>query len=284
MAVAWARGVASQPSIVRTAAGEGLEDHAARQLIGAPFAWAVPHGAGRGARVAQSLLRAASVGLVDHLALRSLAIDDVLAEAVRDGTRQIVILGAGLDARAYRLRALQPCTVFEVDHPASQANKVERAAPLHPLASRIVHVPVDFSHQRVEDELAQSGHDAEELSAWVCEGVTMYLPTEALRALLAAVRSRSAPGSVIALTYRSSGERPFPAPLMGLFEAALRVVGEPLRASPSPGGMAALLEEAGFAVTSDTSSIDWAPRFGGSGSLARAFRSERLVVARSLQP
>lgn len=230
--------------------------------------------------LARPILGVLSAGLVDHVDLRTRAIDAAVVDAVEAGARQLVILGAGLDARAYRLEALRDVTVFEVDHPRSQASKLARVRDLEPAAARVVHVPVDFSHQRIDEELAAAGHRGDLATAWVCEGVTMYLPIEAIRALLTAVRARSAPGSVIAVTYRCSGERPFPAPLMRMVEGALRAVGEPFLASPSPASMAALLEGAGSAVQSDTSSVEWAPRFGGSASRARVFRAERLVVAR----
>jgi methyltransferase (TIGR00027 family) len=230
-------------------------------------------------RLARPVLGVLSAGLVDHIQLRTRAIDAAVTLAVEAGAAQLVILGAGLDARAYRLGELRGVTVFEVDHPRSQASKLARVRGRAPVAARVVHLPVDFSHQRLDVELAARGHRDDAPTAWICEGVTPYLTGEQIAALLRATRLRSAPGSVIALTYRSSGERPFPPVLLGVVQAALRVAGEPLRASPSPASMAALLEETGFVVTSDTSSVDWAPAFGGSAAMARVFRSERLVVA-----
>jgi methyltransferase (TIGR00027 family) len=231
-------------------------------------------------RAARPVLTVLSGGLVDHIDLRTRAIDDAVTRAVDAGARQLVILGAGLDARAYRLDGLGGVTVFEVDHPRSQAAKVARIGSLAPRAARVVHVPVDFSHQRLGDELAGGGHDAAARTAWICEGVTMYLSPDHLRALMGEVAERSAQGSVLAMTYRSGGEPPFPGPLMGLVAAALRMIGEPLRASPSPDEVAVLLGAAGFGVTSDTSSLAWGPRYGGSARAAWLFRSERLVVAK----
>ncbi|MCZ7677432.1 MAG: class I SAM-dependent methyltransferase [Sandaracinaceae bacterium] len=79
-------------------------------------------------------LRLASAGLVDHIALRTAAIDRALTELLAGGPRQLVILGAGLDARAYRLPGVEEAVVFEVDHPATQRFKRERARTATPRA------------------------------------------------------------------------------------------------------------------------------------------------------
>ena len=60
-------------------------------------------------------------GVMGFLRVRDRYIDDVLRERLAEGLDQLVILGAGLDARAYRFDALRAARVFEVDHPASQA-------------------------------------------------------------------------------------------------------------------------------------------------------------------
>src|SRR5205085_4346133 len=75
-------------------------------------------------------LRAASLGLVDHLVWRTLAIDQAIERAVEGGIGQLVILGAGLDGRAHRLRSLRDVRVFEVDHPSTHGYKVERVRHL----------------------------------------------------------------------------------------------------------------------------------------------------------
>ena len=78
---------------------------------------------------------------------RTVAID----EAVRDAASpQVVILGAGLDGRAWRMSELADVTVFEVDHPDSQREKRARAAPLKQAARDVRFVPVDFTRDRFE--------------------------------------------------------------------------------------------------------------------------------------
>jgi methyltransferase (TIGR00027 family) len=274
--VAFARGAASHPPL----GARSLRDDVARSLLPAPLSALLPRTDGFGARVAQAALRVATGGLVDHLALRSLAIDEAVSHAIRAGVHQLVILGAGLDARAYRLDGLEATTVYEVDHPASQSYKRARTARRAPSARRVVHVDVDFSRQTTDDRLAACGHDRDEPTAWICEGVTMYLERGAVFALLDQVERASAADSVFAITYRSAGEAPFPTPIMAVVGASVAAVGEPFHAPISPREMASWLDERGFDVHADESSTDWAPRFGGSSTWPRLFRSERLVVGR----
>lgn len=84
---------------------------------------------------------------------RTVAIDD----AVRSGPRaQVVILGAGLDGRAWRMPELAESEVFEVDQPASQRDKQDRAAGLSGAKPR--YVPVDFGRDNLADALETAGH------------------------------------------------------------------------------------------------------------------------------
>ena len=85
------------------------------------------------------------------------------------------MLGAGLDARAWRLALGVP--FFEVDHPDTQRRKAQRA----PTEGAPRYVAVDFATTRVADALEAAGHDATVPTAWVWEGVTMYLPDVAVR-------------------------------------------------------------------------------------------------------
>src|SRR5690348_8576517 len=83
----------------------------------------------------------------DMMEIRTVAID----RAVRDAASpQVVILGAGLDGRAWRMPELADADVFEVDHPDSQRDKRERAAALTPTARAIHFVPVDFTRDDLE--------------------------------------------------------------------------------------------------------------------------------------
>lgn len=206
-----------------------------------------------------------------HLPLRTRAIDDAVCDAVAKGARQLVILGAGLDARAWRLGCLRDVRVFEVDHPATQAYKRERIGSRAPAAREVVFVGVDFERQNLAERLAESGQDASTPTVFVWEGVTMYLTRPAIEATLAAVAERSAAGSRIAVTYqRDVGYR-----ALGL---VVRLAREPFASYLEPAEIRALLEARGFRVEGDTSDPEWAERY--LGRKKDDWAVERLCIAR----
>jgi methyltransferase (TIGR00027 family) len=135
-------------------------------------------------------------------AVRTRFVEDCVDSAVTAGVSQYVVLGAGLDSFAYR-RAdlLERLTIFEVDHPLSQAWKRRRLDELHiPLPHNVVFVAVDFEAHPILDALTASGFasDRAAVVSWI--GVTMYLARAAIDATLDSVAS-CAPGTRIVLTY-----------------------------------------------------------------------------------
>ncbi len=108
--------------------------------------------------------------------------EDLLGEAWAEGIRQYVILGAGLDTFAYRQpEALTGLSIFEVDHPATQAWKKARLAELGiAIPQNITYVALDFETQTLVDGLAQHGFNALEPTFFSWLGVTMYLERTAV--------------------------------------------------------------------------------------------------------
>lgn len=188
--------------------------------------------------VFRGYLRAQSVMMV----ARTVAIDDVVREAKHP---QVVILGAGLDGRAWRMPELRDVTVFEVDHPDTQAAKRARVSELEPASKDIRFVPVDFERDKLADALAAAGHDATKPTTWIWEGVVMYLARPDIESTLDVVRARSAPGSTIVLMYHQ------PAPLLFLMRGVLKRWGEPLKSRFYPEEMRSLLERFGMKVLWD---------------------------------
>ena len=173
---------------------------------------------------------------------RTVAIDEAVRAA---GAPQVVILGAGLDGRAWRMAELRDVTVFEVDHPDSQREKQARAAGLTRMAREVRFVPVDFARDRLDDALAAAGHDPARATTWVWEGVVMYLEQSELEAALAVIQRRSAPGSRLVVMYLSRSL------LLPLIAFLVRRVGEPLRSLFTPDQMRALLARYGLTVARD---------------------------------
>ena len=150
---------------------------------------------GRAGPAFHRAVRAATLGLSQHVALRTRAIDDALREGVARGATQLVVLGAGLDSRAERLAELAGVRVFEVDHPSTHRFKAERLlrAGTRLRAQSIARVAIDFERDRLHDVLRAAGFDPAARSFWIWEGVTVYLTPEATLATLRAVAEPHGP-------------------------------------------------------------------------------------------
>ena len=270
MWVAALRGIAEldEPRIVSDPLAEKLLPRGYRDLV--TFAKRSP-------RVSRAVLRGvarASKNLSRHMALRTRAIDDVVVSEAMSGTDQLVLLGAGFDARAWRLDQLGKTTVFEIDFPSTQRGKREAIGDREPLAKSVKWAPIDFSKgEDVAEVLERAGHDRIKRTTFVWEGVTMYLESGAIDATLASVARASAPGSVIALTYHAAGIGWESVPLTVLVRAA----GEPFKTRMTKAGARARLERHGFRVESDEGSDDWSERYLRQPGYRDG---ERLVVAR----
>jgi methyltransferase (TIGR00027 family) len=258
--------------------GEGalISDPVAARFLPRSWAGALAlaerHGATRLVRWLPDVL---SRGRLQHIALRTRVIDDHLVRAVATGVQQVVLLGAGFDARAYRLASLDACRLFEVDHPATQATKRARVAGLAPVVRALEHVPLDLERRGLVDGLVRAGFDLGETSVVVWEGVTMYLSEEAIRATLGALAELMAPGSrLILTTYDRSGAS---GPLSPSASLVARLVGERFCSYFSPREAHALLAEYGFEVEADDGRDDWAR---AHAEVPRGAAPERVMLAR----
>jgi methyltransferase (TIGR00027 family) len=201
--------------------------------------------------------RALSGGLYDHIALRTRAIDVALLAELARGTKQLVICGAGLDARAFRLAELSETVVFEVDHPATQRFKRARARRTKETSERLRFVSVDFARDSLDEALTAAGHDASRPTVWIWEGVTMYLAHSVTRATLAVIAKRSAPSSLALVTYTLPELINTPELFLPAIDAAFRLLGEPLSGRLSHEDVARLADEVGLRVERDTGERDW---------------------------
>lgn len=215
---------------------------------------------------------------------RTIAIDDAVRAGPLD---QVVVLGAGLDGRAWRMPELTGVELYEVDHPDSQADKQARASALgDPVAHRHV-VPVDLRTDDLGCALGDAGHDADIATTWIWEGVVAYLTPDEVEASTVVIAARSAPGSRLVVNYQMPSRR---ATAGRLLARAVRVTtrtpdpmaGEPRRSAWTAPAMADLLQRHGFTVVADDDLLELArllpldlprlPRSLGSGRVAVADR------------
>lgn len=181
---------------------------------------------------------------------RTVILDRALAASMP--VEQVVILGAGLDSRAWRLDSLKDAVVYEVDFPASQAWKRERAAAVASfLAKDVRFVSIDFLKDQLSPLILAAGFDPKLRTFWLWEGVTMYLTPEVVSANLGAVAALSSPGSRIALTYlrRKNGRVPR--------NIVLALLGEPVRSAFAPDELTNLAASRGWTRLQDSNIQDW---------------------------
>jgi len=195
--------------------------------------------------------------------VRSRFTEDALEGFIRDGCRQYVILGAGLDSWA--LRHNEPgVTVFELDHPATQQWKCARIrSRLGALPPHLVLIPIDFECESIADVLPSHRFDprASTFVSWL--GTICYLPRGAIEEAFTSLAKVCAPGSRIAFDYFQPKSAMSPADLQ-LFEAldeggARR--GEPMQTLLDAEEMAEILLSAGFCVVEDLSASDIRRRY-----------------------
>ncbi|MEW1910936.1 class I SAM-dependent methyltransferase [Kitasatospora sp. NPDC085895] len=139
------------------------------------------------------------------IVIRTRFLDDLLLEASAAGVRQVVLLGAGMDSRAFRTDWPEGTRLFEVDTAAPLDFK---AAVLHRERAvarcRRITVAVDL-REDWPGALAAAGHDPALPTVWIAEGLLIYLPEEAVELLLARIGALSAAGSRMGLTLGSRG-------------------------------------------------------------------------------
>jgi methyltransferase (TIGR00027 family) len=135
-------------------------------------------------------------GLPLFITARTKHLDAIVLGELRGGIKQVAILGAGADTRAYRFGPQYPEVAFvEVDHPATSAWKQDRVRRVFgPTAVR--YAPIDFHSQKLADAFG----DLSVPTLFVWEGVTPYLTAEAIDETLATI-TRFAPGSSVAFDY-----------------------------------------------------------------------------------
>jgi methyltransferase (TIGR00027 family) len=229
-------------------------------------------------RIAGRLLLASPLRrIVLWMQLRTRAIDDIAVDFARTAGDQIVLLGAGFDCRAHRLRGeLGQVRWFEVDHPATQARKREALAGA---AGAPAYVAWDFERQEVAalpDALAAAGFDKTRPSLTILEGVIPYLTEPAVAATLAAVRAYAGPGSRVVLNYITRERihrRTF-------FRWAAARAGEPLRFGWDPPALPGWLGAHDFVLDSDRADDELARAlFGEPWSSKLKAAGGRIAVA-----
>jgi methyltransferase (TIGR00027 family) len=197
---------------------------------------------------------------------------------------QYVILGAGLDSFAWRRPdLLGSLTVFEVDHPASQAWKLERVRELGlPLSDSQVFVPADFEAGPVQDVLGAAGFGWAQPAMFCWTGVAPYLTAQAIESTLRTI-AEAAPGSEVVFSYRAEDAALDDASTeyARIYTPIAASAGEPLQPGWPASEIETLISRCGLTVVDHPARAGLQQRyFAGRADGLRPYTFETLVAAR----
>jgi methyltransferase (TIGR00027 family) len=216
---------------------------------------------------------------------RARFIEDLVAAQVARGTRQYVILGAGLDTFAQRKPEIASrLDIFEIDQPGPQAWKQQRLTALGFGVPAWLHfVPVDFeAGDAWWHKLAAAGFDSTRPAVVASSGVSMYLTKDAIAATLRQVAG-AASGSTLVMSFMLPFELADPdvRPWLELAAKGAQASGTPFVSSFTPAEMMALARDAGFRDVRHVSAADLAARYfaGRTDGLRPPNNSEELLIA-----
>ncbi len=266
---------------------------AARRLFEDPFAvaflrrrlrWLVDLSrVGPAGRMIRGLLDSRWPGARTSAVARTRYVDAVVEGSLGTGIDQVVILGAGFDARPYRLPSMARALVFEVDHPATSAVKRRTIeAALGGTPAHVRFVGVDFNSDSLGAAMLSGGYAPGRRTLFVWEGVTNYL-TEAAVSETLDWCAGAASGSKLLFTYvhRRVLEAPQTFDGTARLFATLRESGERWTFGLDPACLSGFLAKRGLALEDDRGATEYrAQCYGPEANRMRGYEFYRIAVAR----
>jgi len=223
-------------------------------------------------------------GVANFVVGRTRYIDDLLNSQIEGGIKQLVILGAGYDTRAYRFSRLEgQAKVFELDDFATLKLKFARLRfGLRSFPKNVAYVPIDFNRDRLDLRLFQSGYDKTLKTFFIWEGVVNYLTPEAVDKTLAFIASNSGQGSSVVFDYYFASVVDGTSELYEARKAreVVAEVGEPLLFGINPDKLAGFLSSRGFKLTQNLKSESLKEMyFKGKSQQRKVFPLVAIAVA-----
>lgn len=192
---------------------------------------------------------------------RTRLIDDWIVGEYEDGAEQIVILGAGYDCRALRLPALARAKVFELDRRDLLARKTQR---LGRAPDNLVRAPIDFATDDLSTRLLTAGFAPEKRSIFLWEGVTNYLSSGAVGAVLDVVAASKA-SIIFTYVHADAVAGAFDSPGLPALLCRLRRIGEPWTFGLKPETLAEYLAAHGLRRRADLGAEEYRALYRGNG-------------------
>ena len=211
--------------------------------------------------ITQELLRQATSRLEGYFNSRARYAEDALKKAIKNGVKQYVILGAGMDTFAFRQpEMMEHLEMFEVDHPATQKFKLDRLAELgwkHP--AKLHFISIDFTKESLTTALtSSSSYDPKVKTFFNWLGVTYFLTQEEVFTTFRSIREIAPANSTIVFDYLDTDafipEKS--SPQMQKTLEYLRKIGEPMITGFNPSTLAEELASLGFSLKENLSPVD----------------------------
>ena len=206
-------------------------------------------------------------GWTAQLFSRARYAEDALKKTIKQGVKQYVILGAGLDTFAFRKpEMMKHLEVFEVDHPTTQEFKLHRLAELeweHP--AKLHFIPIDFTKESLVTALtSSSSYDPKVKTFFNWLGVTYFLTRDEIFTTLRSIAEVAPAGSILVFNYADTTvfipEKL--SPQMKKFLKLLRKIGEPIKMGGfDPSRLVEDLESLGFRPQENLSPVNIEERY-----------------------
>jgi methyltransferase (TIGR00027 family) len=199
-----------------------------------------------GKELAERLERIQPGAHLTHVA-RTWPLEDHMKSRIKEGIKQVVILGAGYDSSALRLEELKHgVKVFEIDEPVMIRLKKEKVMEIiGSLPTQVTYVPIDFEKETLEDlkrKLQENGYNPQEKAVFILGGVVMYLTESAVDNLLKFIASSSGVGSSVAFTHMDLDKMK----KLSDIPNEISKLGEPFKFGMPPEDLEKYLDERGY--------------------------------------
>lgn len=216
----------------------------------------------------------------DYLRVRTSFFDHIVVTSIDRGSTQVVVGAAGYDGRALRYKN-DGVRWFEIDHPATQADKTERLARLGIDTGHIRFVAADFTADPVADLLARAGLDARKPALFLLEGIAVYLPNDVLERVAGQFRLVTRKTAALAISVSTTSD----AQARARFQGRVAEFGEPAQSFLDADSARDLLARAGWRVAPPDGSRQ-AQRSAAGLLVAHAagFSSERSLLTPAPSP
>ena len=222
-------------------------------------------------------------GVLGGLLCRVAYLDDVVREAIAAGVESVVLLGAGLDSRAYRIPGADAVRFFEVDQTSVlDVKKARLQRCLGALPPHVRLVPIDFDTQDLKTVLAAAGCDGAARTLFVWEGVSQYISRGALEGTLRYV-SGTAVGNRLAFSFvlqRFIDDRAAYPELAFLWDRACKGDNPLWKGGLDPDTLAEFLASFSLRILEEVGPAEHQERYlGPKDRRLHAMEIERLVLA-----